>query len=96
LKYEYLIFDLDGTISEPKEGISQSLNYALSAHGFEEQEKDKVTSFIGPPLDSTFKVITQSSDPELILSLVAKYRERYSDIGFSENVLYPKIPDVLE
>ncbi len=96
MKYEYLIFDLDGTISDPKDGITRSLNYALSAHGFEEQYEEALSKFIGPPLDSTFVTITKSDNPELISSLVAKYRERYSDIGFSENVLYQDIPDVLE
>ncbi len=81
------MFDLDGTISDPKEGIVKSLNYALSAHGFATQVEDELCTFIGPPLDSAFKTITKSDDPELISSLVSKYRERYSDVGFSENVV---------
>lgn len=95
MKYEYLVFDLDGTISDPKQGITRSLNYALSAHGFSEQDEGKLTRYIGPPLDSTFKTITKSDNPKLISSLVAKYRERYSDVGFSENALYPDIPEAL-
>ena len=96
MKYEYLVFDLDGTISDPKDGITRSLNYALSTHGFEKHDEETLLNFIGPPLDSTFKTITKSDNPELISSLVARYRERYSDIGFSENVLYPEIPETLE
>jgi phosphoglycolate phosphatase len=90
------VFDLDGTISDPKDGIVKSLNYALSAHGFETQDEDELCTFIGPPLDSAFKIITKSNDADLISSLVSKYRERYSDVGFSENVLYNGIPEVLE
>ena len=96
MKYEYLVFDLDGTISDPKEGIVKSLNYSLSAHGFETQDQGELSRFIGPPLDNTFIAITKSDDAELISSLVSKYRERYSDIGFSENVLYEGIPEALE
>jgi phosphoglycolate phosphatase len=96
LKYEYLVFDLDGTISDPKNGIVKSLNYSLSAHGFATQDESELCIFIGPPLDSAFKTITKSDDPDLISSLVSKYRERYSDVGFSENVLYDGIPQVLE
>ena len=90
------MFDLDGTISDPKDGIVRSLNHALSAHGFACQDKNALTAYIGPPLDSTFRTITASDDPALITSLVAKYRERYSEVGYSENVLYAGIPDVLE
>ena len=96
MKYDFLVFDLDGTISDPKDGIVRSLNYALSAHGFASQDEIELSTFIGPPLDSTFKALTKSDNPELILSLVAKYRERYSDVGFSENVLYSGISEVLE
>lgn len=96
MKHSCLIFDLDGTISDPKEGIVRSLNYALLSHGFERQNEDFLATFIGPPLDSTFKQLMQSHDDALILSLVRKYRERYSEIGFAENILYEGIPDVLE
>lgn len=96
MQYEYLIFDLDGTISDPKEGIVHSLNYALVAHGFEVQPENELAKYIGPPLDSTFKAITHSDNTELILSLVAKYRERYSDVGFSENIIYSGIRETLE
>ncbi|MCV2403296.1 HAD hydrolase-like protein [Marinomonas sp. C2222] len=96
MEHSCLIFDLDGTISDPKEGIVKSLNYALSAHGFEQQNEDFLATFIGPPLDITFKQLTQSSDDALIFSLVAKYRERYSEVGFAENVLYEGVPDALE
>jgi phosphoglycolate phosphatase len=96
MKYKYWVFDLDGTISDPKDGIVRSLNHALSAHGFACQDESALATYIGPPLDSTFKIITDSDDPALITSLVAKYRERYSEVGYSENVLYAGIPEVLE
>ena len=90
------MFDLDGTISDPKDGIVRSLNYALSDHGIAPQDESALATYIGPPLDSTFRILTDSDDPALIKSLVAKYRERYSDVGYCENVLYAGIPVVLE
>lgn len=96
MKYDYLIFDLDGTISDPKQGIVKSINHALKFHGYSEVGDDKLSSFIGPPLDTTFSSLVSSSDSELINSLVSKYRERYSTIGYSENVLYPDVIDSLE
>jgi len=95
LKYENLIFDLDGTISDPKDGIVRSLNYALVNHGFASQDESQLTTYIGPPLDSAFKAITKSDNAALISSLVDSYRERYADVGFSENILYDGIPKVL-
>lgn len=95
MKYEYLVFDLDGTISDPKDGIVRSLNYALESHGFKRRSDKELCTFIGPPLDFAFSSLTGLGDSGLIKSLVAKYRERYSDIGYSENSLYNGIPDVL-
>lgn len=88
-----LIFDLDGTISDPRLGISRCINYALVAHGFPEVSAEVVVAEIGPPLDETFKKFQPESDPEMISSLVAKYRERYAEAGYAENELYPRIAD---
>ena len=55
MKYEYLIFDLDGTISDPKDGIVKCLNHALSSHSFPIQDEEELSTYIGPPLDSTLK-----------------------------------------
>ena len=96
MKYDYLIFDLDGTISDPKDGIVRSINYALEAQGFEHKAEQELVTFIGPPLDEAFSTLTGSKDRELIASLVAKFRERYSDVGYSENCLYPGVIEVLE
>ena len=95
MAYDYLIFDLDGTISDPKIGITQSINYALEQHHFDPLPLDELSRFIGPPLDKTFTEITRRSDAELIASLVSKYRERYGDIGYSENILYDGMKDTL-
>ena len=93
MKYEYLIFDLDGTISDPKQGIVKSINHALKFHGFSERCETELIEFIGPPLDTAFSMLASTNDSELISSLVSKYRERYSTIGYSENELYPGVAE---
>jgi phosphoglycolate phosphatase len=91
----FLIFDLDGTISDPVIGIGRSLNYALAAFGYPVLEEHEVSQYIGPPLDHSFRQLTQSTSQEHILALVTKYRERYSDVGYAENFLYPGISKAL-
>jgi phosphoglycolate phosphatase len=95
MNYDYLIFDLDGTISDPAEGIFKGFNYALKAYAFNEIERCDIARFIGPALDRSFAEITGRDDEQLLRDLVAKYREYYADIGFSENSLYPGISDTL-
>ncbi|MES2581895.1 MAG: HAD hydrolase-like protein [Pseudomonadota bacterium] len=90
-----LLFDLDGTLSDPLVGIGRSINYALTHYGYPAQEIGQMSVHIGPPLDDTFKTLTGVTTPSHIQELVAKYRERYADVGYSENVLYPGIPEAL-
>jgi phosphoglycolate phosphatase len=92
---DFLVFDLDGTISDPALGIGRCLNYSLKAFGFPELIEREVSQFIGPPLDITFRQITGSTLDALIADMVAKYRERYGGIGYAENALYPGISDAI-
>ena len=90
-----LIFDLDGTLSDPALGFVRSVNYSLEAHGISPFEEDDLKKFIGPPLDGPFREILHLDQDKDVSSFVRKYRERYSEVGFSENKLYDGIPDVL-
>jgi len=92
----FLVFDLDGTISDPAVGIGRSINYALEHFGYATISEDAVSQYIGPPLDISFGSITGNSSPDHIAALVSKYRERYADVGYSENILYPGVPEALE
>ncbi len=92
----FLIFDLDGTISDPAVGIGRSINYALEHFGHATISAAEVSQFIGPPLDISLCSITGDSSPDHVAALVAKYRERYADVGYSENILYSGIPEALE
>ena len=91
-----LIFDLDGTISDPSLGICRSINYALEAHGFPEVSAERVAATIGLQLEEAFLKICPESDHAVFSSLVVKYRERYAEVGYSENTIYPGVAKSLE
>jgi phosphoglycolate phosphatase len=91
-----LIFDLDGTISDPSLGIGRCLNYALQAHGFPEVSVEQVATAIGLQLDEALCKFCPDADQATRSSLVAKYRERYAEVGYSENAIYPGVPESLK
>ena len=93
---EFILFDLDGTLSDPLVGIGRSINYALSHFGYSELPLSELSVHVGPPLDQTFRSITGLSSSSAMDGLVAKYRERYGEIGYAENILYPDIPQALQ
>ncbi len=90
MKYTHVLFDLDGTLTDPKEGITRCVQYSLNSFGIEE-ELDKLIPFIGPPLAQMFET-TYGVDGQ---TAVEKYRERYTDIGIFENSVYDGIVDML-
>jgi phosphoglycolate phosphatase len=92
---ELVLFDLDGTLSDPLEGIGRSINHALIHFGHQPRALAELAAYVGPPLDETFSAITGVTRECDIAALVAKYRERYADIGYSENILYPGIAAAL-
>jgi phosphoglycolate phosphatase len=89
-----LLFDLDGTVSDPLVGISRSINYALTTAGYQPRAESELAKHIGPPLDETFKTLIHGSDAEVRV-LVSLYRDRYAEIGFAENTIYPGITTVI-
>ena len=95
-KDSFAIFDLDGTLSDPAVGIGRCLNHALRHYGHAPVADSDVPRYIGPPLDETFGSIVPGATPEHVTALVMRYRERYADVGYAENVLYPGIPEALE
>lgn len=92
--FSYILFDLDGTISDPKEGITGSVQYALRHFGIEEPDRDKLEPFIGPPLRDSFMQYYGFS-AEQAEEATAKYRERFSVTGKYENRLYPGMAELL-
>ena len=94
-RHDLLLFDLDGTISDPLVGIGRSINHALSYFGYATLALDQLAVHIGPPLDEAFKSITGLQSREALSPFVATYRERYAAVGYSENVLYPGIVETI-
>jgi phosphoglycolate phosphatase len=88
-----LVFDLDGTLSDPLEGIARCYNHALAAHGFATRSDTELATLVGPPLDQGFLALGVPTDH--IAAIVVSYRQRYSELGYAENRLYDDIADVL-
>jgi phosphoglycolate phosphatase len=93
---QFLVFDLDGTISDPAVGIGRCINYALSIFGYPAISHSEISRYIGPPLDASFAQITGRTESTHVAELVATYRERYADVGYAENIVYDGIPQALE
>ena len=90
-----LVFDLDGTLSDPSQGICRCINFALETHGFDAVPDNEITSEIGPPLDETFQKLAPDVSASQIQSLVTKFRERYAEVGYSENTIYPGVNETI-
>jgi phosphoglycolate phosphatase len=87
-----VFFDLDGTLSDPKTGIVRCIRHALNRLGLECPRDVELTWCIGPPLLDSFGRIVGN---ELAPRALEYYRERFAEIGWKENALYPGITDVL-
>lgn len=95
MKYKYILFDLDGTITDPKEGITKSIQYALGKYNINIEDLDSLVKFIGPPLIDSFKEYYGFSI-EKSKEAVEFYREYYRVKGIFENLLYPGILSLLQ
>lgn len=94
MRYDYYLFDFDGTIAETGEGIRRSVAYGLEKMGKPVPEKAVLDRFIGPPLHDSFVTYCGMTDDEAERA-IELYRERYVDIGLYESYLYPGIAALL-
>ena len=92
--FDYIFFDLDGTLTDPALGITNSFIHALKYFGMEIPSYETLCTFIGPPLPDTFKNLLGFSE-EKAAEGVKKYREYFSEKGLFENSVYPGIPELL-
>ena len=92
--YQYILFDLDGTLTDPREGITKSVQYALAKMGIEEPDLTALEHFIGPPLYDEFRRCYDFDDAQA-RQAVAAYRERFSVTGWQENLLFDGVPAML-
>ncbi|MCC8045862.1 MAG: HAD hydrolase-like protein [Clostridiales bacterium] len=93
--YEYILFDLDGTLTESGMGIINSVIYALNKVGITETDREKLRAFVGPPLSESFQKF-YGMTKEQSLHMVDVYREYYHDRGWKENLVYEGIPQTLK
>lgn len=93
--YKYILFDLDGTLTEPGEGITNSVAYALNKFGISVEDKTQLYKFIGPPLIDSFMEFYGFSE-EKAWQGVEYYREYFAEKGIFENKIYDGIIKVLE
>lgn len=91
--YQWYLFDLDGTLTDPKEGITKCFRYALEKMGVESPELTALEQYIGPPLVKSFQ---EYFSEEGAKKAVEYYRERYRETGIFENGVYEGIEDVLK
>ncbi|MDD6322792.1 MAG: HAD family hydrolase [Firmicutes bacterium] len=92
---DYILFDLDGTLTDPEEGITNSVAYALGRFGIPVENRKSLDVFIGPPLDDSFMEY-YGFDREKALRAISVFREYFRDRGIFENVVYPGIPEMLD
>jgi phosphoglycolate phosphatase len=93
-RYDSYLFDLDGTLTDPSEGITRSLQYALSQMKIVENNRDVLIAFIGPPLKESFMDRYGLSEPEADKA-VQYYREYFSEKGLFENVKFDDMERIL-
>lgn len=91
---KYLLFDLDGTLTDPSIGITNSVMYALRKFGIEENNREVLYSFIGPPLYDSFREKYGFSHDDANLA-VSYYREYFAPAGLYENTVYDGVCDML-
>ncbi len=93
--YSTILFDLDGTLIDPKEGITRSVAYALHHFGIEVEHLDDLLLYIGPPLIPAFMEY-HGLNQQQAKEALEKYRERYQKLGIHEQHLYPEIENMLQ
>lgn len=94
--YQNLFFDLDGTLINPKEGITKSFQFSLSKMEVEVPSADQLEWCIGPPLKASFSQLLKSTCQNLIDKAIEYYRAYFSEIGIFQNILYPGVEQMLQ
>jgi len=95
MQYQHILFDLDGTLTDPREGITRSVQHALARLGIDEPDLQALEHFIGPPLLQCF-MYSYDFDEATAWQAVNHYRERFREVGLYENQLYDGVPELLQ
>jgi phosphoglycolate phosphatase len=90
-----LMFDLDGTLTDSREGVTRCIQQALVEAGIAPPPIEELTRYVGPPLPGSLATLLGTSDAQQIERAIAAYRRRFEQVGIFENRLYPGIPEML-
>jgi phosphoglycolate phosphatase len=93
---DVLLFDLDGTLTDPKPGITGCIRFALDQLGVSCPDDDALVTFIGPPLRDTFATLLETLETARIEEAMGLYRQRFAATGLYENQVYVGVPAMLE
>jgi phosphoglycolate phosphatase len=93
---DVLLFDLDGTLTDPRAGIVGSLRFALGQLAITCPTDDVLAGYIGPPLRGTFATLLDTNESDRIEEAMRLYRQRFADRGLYENRVYDGVPEMLE
>ena len=94
MSWETILFDLDGTLTDPAEGITKAVEVALNHYGITVEDRSTLNKFIGPPLDESFPEI-YGFDDEQVREATRVFREYFGRQGWAENIPYPGIDKLL-
>lgn len=91
-----ILFDLDGTLTDPGQGITRCVQYALERLGVAVPLSDQLTWCVGPPLKTSFSQLLNTADETILDLALLHYRKRFSEKGMFENILYPGVASSLD
>lgn len=92
---KYILFDLDGTLTDSFTGVSNAIMYALKKSGYRVPDRAELKPFMGPPLPESFMKYFGMTQ-EQAMAMLADYRVYYAEKGWAENAVYAGIPRVLD
>lgn len=93
--HSIVFFDLDGTLTDPAEGITACIRHALASEGAQTPDQARLVQCIGPPLQESFSELLNTDDLDTLTRALKKYRERFEEVGMFENRVYVGIPEAL-
>lgn len=94
MEKKYIFFDLDGTLTDSKPGITRAVQYALRHYGIDEEDLEKLQPFVGPPLHESFQEYYHFSEKDS-QEAVHVFREYYNDKGWAQNEPYAGVEEML-
>jgi len=91
-----ILFDLDGTLTDPKDGITRCIQFSLKHFDVPMPDTEDLTWCIGPPLRDSFSQLLKTKEDAILDRALSLYRKRFSEKGMFENYIYPEVPQGLE